>query len=288
MEEILREMLEDSQDIINYLPNIMLALIVLVIAYSTGKLAGNILLRFLSKSRLPRTHNLFFRKLVIWVFLFIGFGLALNILGLRAASAGLLTGGGITALAVGFLFKDFGQNILSGMYLAFSRPFDIDDLIKTGEFEGVVKKVELTNTHIRLYNGADVYIPNAQIFGEPLTNYTQDGLRRLSFTVGIDYRDDVAKACNIITERINIIPKTLKNPETQVVISGFNPNYIELKVFFWIDAFDKELKLLEKRNEVMEACRLVLIENNYTFSAEVSSANVLSVPDPVVITNQSV
>ncbi|WP_417319800.1 mechanosensitive ion channel family protein [Emcibacter sp.] len=281
MENTAAIVLAQLDQIVEFLPRLGASLLVFLIIYFVGKITGHLLLTLLKRGDLSPTHREFFRKLVVSLFVFIGVAVVLNIWGLKAASLGLLTGGGITALAIGIAFKDIGENILAGIYLAFSRPFNINDLVLTGDIEGVVKNVEMRCTHIRTYEGADVFVPNAQIFAQPLINYTLDGLRRLSFTIGIDYMDDAEQACALLLETVRATDKVLADPASAVTISGFTPQYVELKVFYWINTFDKRTDFWKLKTSVMDRCREVLKKNNYTFSSDVKTANVLSVPEPV-------
>ena len=77
----------------------------------------------LSKANLKPTHRNFFQSLSVWILSIIGLFVALNILGLKSLAASLLAGGGITAVVLGFAFRDIGENFLAGFFLAFSRPF---------------------------------------------------------------------------------------------------------------------------------------------------------------------
>ncbi len=268
-----------------YLPQVGISIIVLIVMFMLGRVAGNLLLRVLQNSTLSRTHRNFFRKIIIWIFVLIGVSISLNILNLNAASIGLLTGGGITALAFGIAFRDIGENILAGIYLAFSKPFKMGDLIATGDIEGEVQEVELRHTHIRTYDGIDIFIPNAQLFNQPLLNYTMDGLRRISFTIGIDYDDDAQKACSFLKDRIQKVENVLPDPPCIASISGFTPQYVELKLYYWIDTFNKKVDYWHVKSAVMDECRLALKENGYTFSSNVETANTLKVTNPVEVIN---
>ncbi len=283
MDEILKNIGASTEVVVDVFPQVLAAILVLVGMFLLGRLSGNILLRIMKKSELSATHQKFFRKLLIGLFMVIGVSVALNILGLKAASMGLLTGGGITALAIGIAFKDIGENILAGIYMAFSKPFTMGDLIATGEFEGTVRDVELRHTHIRTYDGSDIFVPNAKIFSDALVNYTRDGLRRISFTVGIDYADDARRACSLLQARVRTLDKVLQSPEAVVSINGLTPQYVELKIYYWINTFDKAGSIWDIKSNVMDTCRKVLIENGFTFSSDVATANVLTVPEPVKI-----
>ena len=85
------------------------------------------------------------------------------------------------------LSKTLGENLLAGIMLAFNRPFNIGNVVEIDGFVGKVKALELRSTHLRIFNGKDIYIPNSSLIKNPRINYTQDGLSIHDYTVGLDY-----------------------------------------------------------------------------------------------------
>jgi small-conductance mechanosensitive channel len=206
--------------------------------------------------------------------------IALNILGLEKAAVSLLAGGGITAVVLGFAFREIGENFLAGFFLAFSRPFNIGDVIQSGDFTGEVKEVELRNTHIRTNDGRDIFIPSSQIFNQPLINYTKDGLRRPSFVVGIDYGNDSMKAVKLLFDTTKNVDGVLQNPPPGVFISELTSLYVKLEVFFWLDVFKKGTDFLKIQTEVMDKCRTVLLDNGFTLSSDTTANLALAAKTP--------
>lgn len=266
------QFLLDLDRFAEFLPTLIFAIVVLLIFYFAGKGIGNLINRAVEKSGRKDSSFLYFSKLVTGIIVFIGFIFFLNILGFQAFATTLLAGGGLTAVILGFAFKDIGENFLAGFLLAFSRPFNKGDLIETGGIMGRVQVIELRHTHVRTSDGCDVFIPSAQLFTKPLHNYTIDGLRRGSFTVGIDYGDDPHHATEVLLSTVKTVKKVLKKPVPSVQIKGFDPNYVELQVSFWINVRDQESGLPAIRTDVMNQCRKALIDHNFTFSADVSTA----------------
>jgi small-conductance mechanosensitive channel len=103
-------------------------------------------------------------------------------------------------------------------------------------------------------------------------NYTRDGLRRLSFTVGIDYADDVDRARALLLDAIAATGMTLGEPGPGVLISAFQPNYVELRIYYWIDTMDPPQSVTPVASLLMERCRRVLREGGFTLSSEVTTA----------------
>lgn len=283
MDVLLESLSQTWQDLLRLTPRIVAALIVLLLFIAIGRLLGRGVVRLLARGDLTRTHLNFFRTLTVWLFALIGLAIGLNVLGLERVATGLVAGGGIAAVVLGFAFRGIGENLLAGFFLAFSRPFNLGDLIQSGDLTGVVRGIDLRTTHVRTADGRDIYIPSSQIFGDPLINYTKDGLRRPSFTVGIDYGDDSERARGVLLEAVRGARGVLTEPPPGVMISVLASQYVELEVYFWLDTFAKGISLPAIRTEVIERCRRALLEGGFTFSSNVATNLEASADHPLQI-----
>ncbi|REL33155.1 hypothetical protein DYD21_12930 [Rhodohalobacter sp. SW132] len=261
---------------VGFLPRLIIAVTIFLLIYFIGRGIAKLVVKILSRSSMPAAHHDFFRKLISTIAVFVGIVVFLNLIGYSTLAASLVAGGGLTAVMLGFAFKDIGENFLAGFFLAFSRPFNSDDVIESGGIMGRVKSIQLRHTHVRTSEGCDVFIPSAQLFTKPLHNYTLDGLRRGGFTVGIDYSDDSQAAITLLQQTLKGARGVLKKPSASVSIRGFDPDFVELQVYFWINARDQEATLPVVRTALMNTCRKALIEAGFTFSADVSTAVDLS------------
>lgn len=257
---------------IEFLPRLLIAFVIASIIYGIGKIAGSSLIKLLAKSSVPKTYYSYFQKLINVTAVFIGFIVFLNLIGYNTFAASLLAGGGLTAVMLGFAFKDIGENFLAGFFLAFSRPFNENDLIETDGITGRVKAIEIRHTHLRTADGCDVFIPSAQLFSKPLHNFTLDGMRRGAFTVGIDYKDDSTRATEILLNSIKSIKGILLSPSPSAQIKEFNADYVVIQVSFWINTNDQEAGLSIVRTKAMDTCRVALHNNDYTISSDVTTA----------------
>ncbi|WP_340104864.1 mechanosensitive ion channel family protein [Rhodohalobacter sp. 8-1] len=260
----------------NFLPRLLIGIIIFIVIYLVGKVIAAATIQIISRGGFPETYHTFFRKMIKGIFILIATIVFLNLIGYNTLAASLVAGGGLTAVMLGFAFKDIGENFLAGFFLAFSRPFTTDDLIETEGIMGNVESIELRHTHIRTAEGCDVYVPSSQLFTKPLFNYTRDGLRRGSFTVGIDYSNDSGAAAKLLLETTQKISGVLTTPEPIVQIKAFDPGFVELQVFFWINAKDQEKTLALIKTQVMDSARKNLRENGFTISADISTALYMS------------
>lgn len=271
MEILLQSILSEWEAFLRAAPRLVLAVVMFLLVLLVGKLAGRGLSLILARAEFSESHRTFFRKVVFWIFAFIGFSLALNVVGLQGVAAGLLTGGGVTAVVLGFAFREIGENFLAGFFLAFSRPFRQGDLIQSGDLQGVVTGIEIRSTRIRTADGRDIFIPSSLLFKNPLINFTLDGLRRLEFKIGIDYRNDPVQACSLLLEAVKQDKGILKDPPPFAGISDLAAPHVELTVTFWLDAFKLSADIRTIRSRLMDRCRKALLDAGYTVSSEVST-----------------
>lgn len=258
--------------IMNSAPAILGGIIVLIVFICLGLLASRGLKRLLG-ARATSTKKLrLVMRLSRWTFFLIGIVIALHIMGLTKAASGVLAAGGVITVVLGFAFREIGENLLAGLFMSFSRSFDVGDLIESNGIQGIVKQINIRDIHVRTGDGIDIFIPSAIIFKNPLNNYTRDGLRRPSFRIGIDYADNLKQARELLLKTTSSIEGVIEDPAPAVILSEFSDNYVQIEVQFWINTFSTRSILQEIKTDVMNACHTVLRENGFTFSSEVSTA----------------
>lgn len=202
----------------------------------------------------------FLSRLIKGFLIVIGLFLALQLMGFGGIAAGLLASAGLSAFVIGFALKDIIENFLAGIILSFDRPFNLNDTINVNNLLGNVTSLDFRTTKIKTFDGKDIYIPNATILKQSLTNYTRDGLARLEFIAGLNYGDDINRAKVLITETLLGFDDVLKENPPYVVTDEFTADAINLRIFFWTRTFDykKEINLLKGKTvsalqEVLQA-----------------------------------
>jgi small-conductance mechanosensitive channel len=251
------------------LPNLFFALIILVIAF----LLSYKIRRLLSNKFSGKAHDQITAQYIAivakWAIVIVGILLACQALGLSGIAGGLLAGAGVSAIVIGFAFKDIAQNFLAGLILAFNRPFDVNDTVQINEVIGKVAGLDLRTTHILTFDSKDVFIPNGIIITTPITNYTRNGLIRIDFIVGIDYNDDIAAASRLIEETALHIEGVLQKDPPYVVVDELATNTVNLKVFFWTETDDYKKGVLQLKGKMMMEIKKVLLEKGYGLPANI-------------------
>lgn len=250
-------------------PTIFSALLVFVLFAGAGWLAGRGLRRVLRRTGRADHYADLAARLLRIVFGVLGLVSALHLLGLTGVATSLLATGGLMAIVLGFAFREIGENLLAGVFLAFSRSFDVGDLIESSGLLGTVRAIDLRQVHIRTGDGCDIFIPSASIYRNPLHNYTRDGLRRTDFTVGIDYGDDPERARGLLLDALRATPGVLEDPAPAVQVAGFSASTVDLQAFLWVNAFGPGPGLGEVRHAAMTAAHRALAAGGFTFSGNV-------------------
>ncbi len=271
MDFVLETLTNDWQTFLRLLPKLMYALVVIAVFLFVGRHVGRLSGRLFALSDGLRGNQRFMQQLVTWVVSSVGLLLALSLLGLQGIAASLLATGGVVAIVAGFAFREIGENFLAGFFLSLSRPFELNDLVKTGDLTGVVTGIELRHVHIRTYDGCDIYVPSAQIFREPLHNYTQDGLRRSNFSLGVAYQDDPEQILRRLEDAVQGVADVLDDPAPFVTLKQFGDQFIEYEVFFWVDIDASQRGLVAISNDLKMRCWRALSLAGVTFSSDVTT-----------------
>lgn len=230
--------------LVDKLPTILIALVILTIGFLIASGLKNLILKKI-KPRLNNTLSAdFIAQVTSIIIRLIVIVMALNLLGFKNFTTQILAGAGILTFIVGFAFKDIGENFLAGIILAFKSPFRLKDLIESGTILGYVQELNLRETLVKTPDGKDVFIPNGQILKNPLINYTIDGFLRYEFIIGLDYNSNIAEGLKIISDSMAEIEEVLntKNKKTTVLIDELTASTINLKILFWIDTFKSTSK----------------------------------------------
>ncbi|NJC26998.1 mechanosensitive ion channel family protein [Neolewinella antarctica] len=259
-------------DLIGAIPGLLLALVIFIIglfvARWLAKIAGRKILSQMDDPLMGR-----FLTNTLRILLILGVVLlALRAMGLGGIAAGIFGAAGVGAVVLGFAFQDIGENFIAGIVLAFNRPFDVDDTIRLDDHFGRVRGLNLRYTHLKTFDGKDIYIPNADVLKKPLQNYTADGFIRTDFGVGIDYGDDIEGAKEVIQEVLDGHDRLVHDGEHEnfVVEDELAVSTVNLKVFFWLYTKDYRANALQSRGLVMRDVKNAIDRTGYSMPADIT------------------
>lgn len=265
------------------LPRLIMAIILLVIVFFVAAYIARMIKKSLSGEEHDPLFVRFISKVTKAVIIICGIILVMQILGLSGIAGGLLAGAGISAFIFGFAFKDIAENFLGGVILAFNRPFSLNDSIVIRDFSGHIVALNFRTTHIKTFDEGDVFIPNAIMVKEPLTNLTRDGKIRLNFVVGIAYEDKVADAIATIEEAMKSIIDIKHDIKPFTVVEELSVSTVNLKVYFWADTFDYKKGVLQIKSDVITKVKEALETRGFSLPADIQEIKLYDRKEPLPI-----
>lgn len=259
------------EEFLRILPRIALAILVIILGVLLAQMLTSFYKRrFQQKSEDPLMSK-FLAQAVKVILIIITIMLALRVAGLDDIATGLLTAVGGGAIILGFAFQDIGKNFLAGIILAFNRPFNINDTIKVDDIFGKVKELSFRYSHIKTFDGRDIYIPNSDVLTKPVENYTADGFYRVDFTVGLGYEDDIDAAKKVIQDVLDNNKEIVRDGEHEnfVIEDELATSTVNLKVFFWVDTVDYRRASRILRGMIIKEVKVALADRDFNLPSDV-------------------
>lgn len=245
------------------LPNIVLAVLVIVIFWLIARALDRTLRRLLKRFSVGHEVIDLSAVVVFSIVMLAGLFVALDVLGLDKTVTSLLAGVGILGVVLGLAFQSTGENYVAGIYLAIRRPFQVGQVIGSNDFFGVVERIALRSTSLRVPEGQLVFLPNKKIFDSAIVNYSDSGQRRVDLKVGISYGDDLEKVKRIATEAVAAIQTRDTKKEVEFFYDGFGDSSINFEIRFWIN-FHRQPDYLAARSEAVMRIKAAFDANDIT------------------------
>lgn len=250
-QQLLLKFLNWFNSFILLLPNILIAITLVVLFFFLSRYVNKIIYRILKRVSKNEAVNKLMSNILTGLFLLVGLFVGLDIVGLDKALTSLLASAGIAGLAVGLAFQDPILNIISGAIMSFKQPFNIGDMVVSNGYSGIIKAITLRSTHIKTFTGEDVFIPNKSVLQNPLENYTLTKWRRVDIQCGVSYTDDLELvqqiAQNTINEHIDIDHKQ----PIEFIYTEFGDSSINFELRFWLDLSEEKNYLITKSKAII-------------------------------------
>lgn len=210
---------------------ILSALVLLAICLIVVKILLRITDKILQRTGIDHSLHTFLRTAVKAVLLFLTVLIVAPSLNIPVTS--LVAVLSVVGLAVSLAVQNSLSNVAGGIQLLTSKPFKVGDYVEVGGTSGTVADVGIYYTRIKTTDNKLIQIPNSQIAGEKIVNYTAEPERRVDLTFTASYDAPVETVRQAITQVIGSHPLTLATPEPFVRVSNYGDSSIEYTVRVW-------------------------------------------------------
>ena len=210
---------------------IIAALIIFIIGRFVISIINKIVAKMLTKRKVDAGVQSFTKSLVSITLTILLLIAVIGKLGVETTSfAALLASAGV---AVGLALSGNLQNFAGGVLILLLRPFKVGDFIEAQGVSGVVTDILIFHTIVTTVDNRTIFVPNGALSSGTITNYSREDLRRVDFTVSVEYGSDYAKVQKTIKAIIAADSRILKTPEPFVALSALSASSVDFVVRVW-------------------------------------------------------
>lgn len=224
---------EYGQKLIDFLPSLIGAILLLFIGMWVIRLINKVVRKFFDKKDYDPTLENFIASLINWALKIVLFVLVVTQLGVESASLVAIIGA--AGLAVGLALQGSLANFAGGILILLMKPFKVGDFISAQGIDGTVKDINIFNTKLSTFGNQLAIIPNGKLSNDNIVNYTSEGIRRENLTFGIGYDDNIKEAKDILLNLVNEQEAVLQldDKAPMIVVAELGDSSVNLSLRYW-------------------------------------------------------
>ncbi|MGR3761645.1 mechanosensitive ion channel family protein [Roseobacteraceae bacterium NS-SX3] len=234
------------------LGNVVAAIVILALAFAVASWVKRRIVSLAdAHAHLDSTLFHFIGNAVRYVILGFALLIVLNTFGVKTTS--IIAAIGAAGLAIGLAMQGALSNVAAGVMIVIFRPFKLGDFIEVDGKMGTVKEITLNNTVLADLGNVKTIIPNSEVWGNTISNYSAFDTRRAEWTFGVGYGADLAKAEQAIRETVMSDSRSHSHPEPFIQVNNLNSSSVDFLVRVWVDAADYFQYQADMKRKVKEA-----------------------------------
>lgn len=212
------------------------SIVVAVVTYFVGKALISLVNRMLSgmmeRRNVDPAIQSFTKSLANILLMILLVISVVSALGVNTTSfAALLASGGV---AVGMALSGNLQNLAGGIVILLFRPFKVGDYIEAQGTGGTVGEIQIFHTILTTSDNKKIYLPNGALSSGNITNYSKEPLRRVDFTVAVEYGEDIDKVRKALKDILDKDERVLQEPAPVIVLGALADSSVNITVRVWV------------------------------------------------------
>jgi len=141
---------------------------------------------------------------------------------------------GSLGVGVGLGLQSVVNNLVSGIMLAFEKPFKIGDYIEIGDEAGRIKEIGIRSSKLSTSEGADIIIPNGDLLSKHVINWTlSNSQKRSELILKINCGNKLNEVRTVLLNIMDLNENIEKNPEPEVLMNHFSGSDAEYRLLYW-------------------------------------------------------
>ena len=240
--------------VIGFILNTVLALAILIIGRFIARHVSTRVGSAVEKSNDDVTLGKFVASLTyvaLMAFIIIA---AMGQLGIETASlVAILAAAG---LAIGLALQGSLANFASGVMLIIFRPLKVGDFVEAGGATGTVREIGIFTSILSSPDNKKFYVPNANLTGANIINYSAFGTRRIDLVAGVSYGDSLDLVKATLEQILAEDDRILTDPAPTIAVLELADSSVNFAVRPWVKEedywdvrFDTQEKIKQRFDE---------------------------------------
>ncbi len=223
--------------IVTYGMKFVMAIVVLIVGLLVIKWITKAMVRFMRKGNVNESLIPFLKSLMNIMLKLMLVISVMGMVGIQMTS--FIAVLGAAGLAVGLALQGTLQNFAGGVMILLFKPYEVGNFIEAQGFMGTVKEIQIFTTVLTTPDNRKVIIPNSPLATGSITNFSAMPTRRIDFSFGIGYSDDIDQAKKILLKMAQKDERVLKeeNPPA-VMVDALGDSSVNLKLRIWVKSED--------------------------------------------------
>ena len=212
------------------------AIVIFIVGRFVARAVSNAVAKTMTKAHVEETlvkfaKNMLFVALMVFVVI-----AAISQMGIETTSfAAVIAAAG---LAVGLSLQGTLSNFAAGVMLIIFRPFKVGDFIDAGGVAGIVEEIQIFSTQMRSGDNKQIIVPNGQIMGSTITNFSTKPTRHVDLVIGVSYSDDLQKVRSVLEDILAKDERILPDPAPTIGVLELGDSSVDFAVRPWVNSGD--------------------------------------------------
>ena len=212
--------------------SILIAIIIYFVGKALISLINRMLRGVMERKKVDPAIQTFLGSLVNILLMILLVISVVSALGVNTTSfAALLASAGV---AVGMALSGNLQNLAGGIVILLFRPFKVGDYIEAQGTGGTVSEIQIFHTILTTPDNKKIYLPNGALSSGNITNYSKEPLRRVDFSVAVEYGEDIDKVRKALSDILSMDERVLLEPAPVIVLGSLADSSVNMTVRVWV------------------------------------------------------
>mgnify|MGYP002622289986 CR=1 FL=1 len=231
---------------------VVLAAVILIVGFFVAGFVKRRIMRLTDRSRhFDKTMGSFLANVARYGILALTIIFVLQQFGFQTASLIALLGA--AGLAIGLALQGVLGGVAAGVMLVVFRPIKVGDFVSVNGQMGTVKDISSFTTELASLDNVQIIMPNSEVWGNTITNYSVYDRRRAEWIFGVSYGANLAEAERIIRDTILGDPRSLQDPAPFIQVNNLGDFSVDFLVRVWVPASEYFQYQADMKRRVKEA-----------------------------------